>query len=103
MSRVTLILLAPVLLLAWIALPAAYLLLLAVSPVHAWRLAVAIDQAVNAAVKGDEDETLSSRAGKGARKGVRHWCLLCRALDLLDPGHCERAIESDEGRPPPSR
>lgn len=65
---------------------------------RAWRLAVAHDQLANAAFGGDEDETISSRAGKGARRGERKWCLLCRLLDKLDPGHCEKSIEHDEGR-----
>ncbi|KMJ54978.1 hypothetical protein ACG97_01145 [Vogesella sp. EB] len=61
------------------------------------RVAVALDQAANAAIGGSEDETISSRAGKGARRGVWHWCLLCRVLDWLDPGHCQKSIEADEG------
>lgn len=101
MRRLLLIVLTPVLLIAWAIVPLAYALLVAISPPHAWRVAVAIDQAVNASTKGDEDETISSRAGKGARRGVWHWCLLCRVLDWLDPGHCEREIEPDEGKPAP--
>lgn len=99
MKRTLLILLSPILLLAWLAVPLAYMLLVVIAPLHAWRVAVAVDQTLNAATKGDEDETISSRAGKGARLGVWHWCLLCRALDLIDPGHCEREIEPDEGKP----
>ena len=66
---------------------------------RAVRIAVAHDQAANAAIGGSEDETVSSRAGKGARKGIWKWCLLCRMLDRVDPGHCERSIEHDEGEP----
>lgn len=99
MKRLALILLSPVLLLAWLLVPLAYLLLVVIAPLNAWRVAVAIDQTANAATKGDEDETISSRAGKGARRGVWHWCLLCRALDWIDPGHCEANIEPDEGKP----
>lgn len=65
---------------------------------RAWRLAVAYDQLANTAFGGDEDETISSRAGKAAREG-RWWaCRLCRLLDWFDPGHCEKNIELDEGR-----
>lgn len=46
---------------------------------------------------GSEDETVSSRAGKAARKGKRWGCLLCRLLDKIDPGHCQANIEEDEG------
>ena len=66
---------------------------------RAWTLALAHDQLANAALGGDEDETLSSRAGKAARQGKRWACVLCRLLDRLDPNHCEKSIEPDEGKP----
>ena len=69
---------------------------------RAWPVAVANDQALNAAlvgVAGSEDETVSSRAGKAASKGKRWGCILCRLLDKIDPGHCARNIERDEGDP----
>lgn len=67
---------------------------------RAWTVAVANDQALNAALvgrSGSEDETISSRAGKAAQRGRRWGCILCRMLDLFDPGHCARNIELDEG------
>ena len=67
---------------------------------RAWPVAVANDQALNAALvgrPGAEDETISSRAGKAARQGKAWGCLLCRLLDRIDPGHCEKHIEEDEG------
>lgn len=73
---------------------------------RAWPVAVANDQVLNAAMvgrAGSEDETVSSRAGKAARKGKRWGCLLCRLLDKIDPGHCEKHIEHDEGEPAVSR
>ncbi len=46
---------------------------------------------VNVAANGHEDETISSRAAR-ARDGRRRWgCLLCRLLDALDSGHCDRS------------
>ena len=60
---------------------------------RAWTLAVSYDQLANAAFGGHEDETISSRAGRARRQGKRWACLLCRLLDRLDPGHCERSIE----------
>lgn len=67
---------------------------------RAWPVAVANDQVFNAALvgrAGSEDETISSRAGKAARKG-KHWGrILCRLLDKIDPGHCDSNIEYDEG------
>lgn len=63
----------------------------AVQPLIGW------DQLLSSMTGGDPDETISSRLGKS-----RGRCVLCRAacwlLDAIDPGHCERAIERDEGR-----
>lgn len=66
---------------------------------RAWTLAISFDQLVNAAFGGDEDETISSRAGKAARRGRRWGCVLCRILDRLDANHCEKSIEQDRGKP----
>lgn len=60
---------------------------------RAWSLAIAHDQLANTAFGGNEDETISSRAGKAARSGKRWGCVLCRLLDKFDPGHCENSIE----------
>lgn len=62
---------------------------------RAWRLAVSYDQLANTAFGGNEDETISSRAGKEARKGKQWACVLCRLLDRFDPNHCEKNIEPD--------
>jgi len=61
---------------------------------RAWTLAVSYDQLANAAFGGSEDETISSRAGKAAREGKRWGCVLCKLLDRLDAGHCEKFIEN---------
>lgn len=61
---------------------------------RAWRLAVAHDQLANAAFGGSEDETISSRAGRAARKGKRWGCVLCKLLDKFDRNHCEKHIEA---------
>ncbi|MFT2186367.1 hypothetical protein [Pseudomonas putida] len=66
---------------------------------RAQRLAVSFDQLANTALGGDEDETISSRAGKAARAGRRWGCVLCRFLDLFEPAHCELSIEPDRGKP----
>lgn len=64
------------------------------------RLFVAADQLVNVVFGGNEDETISSRIGKDARRGKAFACVLCRVLDWMDPHHCEKAIERDEGKRP---
>jgi hypothetical protein len=65
------------------------------------RVVIAQDQAANAAFGGSEDETISSRAAKAARRGERWGCVLCKWLDRLDRGHCERVIEVNRGNPSP--
>jgi hypothetical protein len=64
------------------------------------RLFVAVDQLANVLLGGHEDETISSRIGKDARRGRKMACVLCRIFDWLDPHHCEKAIERDEGKRP---
>ena len=55
---------------------------------------LAVDQSVNTATGGDMDETISSRLGKNYQG-----TLLERFVDLLFwEGHCEGAIENDEGK-----
>lgn len=68
------------------------LLYLLFSPRRFWRVMLAHDQAANAAFGGSEDETISSRAGRAARRGDRWGCVLCKLLDRIDPGHCEKSI-----------
>jgi hypothetical protein len=66
-------------------------------------LLIAIDQLGNALWAGSPDETISSRigklrrmerSGKPMRWGPR---VLGKLLNKIDPGHCEDAIEEDEG------
>ena len=64
------------------------------------RLFVAADQLVNVVFGGNEDETISSRIGKDARRGKAFACVLCQVLHWLDRDHCEKAIERDEGKRP---
>jgi hypothetical protein len=64
------------------------------------RLFVSVDQLLNVIFGGDEDETISSRIAKDTRRGRKFACFLCRILDWLDPDHCEKAIERDEGKRP---
>ena len=64
------------------------------------RLFVAVDQLLNVIFGGDEDETISPRIAKDRRRGRKFACFLCKILDWLDPDHCEKAIERDEGKRP---
>lgn len=63
------------------------------SPARAWSIALAYDRLGNAAANDGEVQTVSSRAEKARRAGKRWGCVLCRLLDQIDPGHCDRSIE----------
>lgn len=64
---------------------------------YLWNLIIWLDQGINTLFAGDPDETVSSRAAKAKRKGHFWGCALCWLLDRLDPGHCDKTIELDEG------
>jgi hypothetical protein len=97
-NRIILIILYPVIVLAALFGLLAYGWQLIFRPDKAWRIVIGFDQIANVSFVGSEDETISSRAGKGARKGIWHWCLLCKFLHWIDPHHCEKNIENDEGK-----
>jgi hypothetical protein len=69
---------------------------------YLWNVLIAVDQFGNALGGGDPDETISSRAAKAQRVGKRWGCVLCRWLDKIDPNHCEKSIETDEGLDQPT-
>lgn len=56
---------------------------------------IAADQLGNAILGGAPDETISSRAGRGAFLGRRLSGWLCRFLNWLEPDHCQQAVESE--------
>jgi hypothetical protein len=58
------------------------------SPAQAKAIARALSRAGNAALGGDERETISSHADRARANGKRAGCVLCRVLDWLDPHHC---------------
>jgi len=57
---------------------------------------ISIDQFFNTVLRGDPDETISSRAAKGQHRW--YWRALGYVLEKIDPGHLERSIEHDEGK-----
>ena len=66
---------------------------------------LSIDQLGNSLLLGDPDETISSRIGRIKRKwgGTIPWTrpvakVTDWLLEIIDPGHSERAIEDDEGK-----
>lgn len=59
---------------------------------RSWHIAIALDQLANATTGGNEDETISSRAGRLQREGRGWACVLCRLLDWLQKDHCKNSI-----------
>lgn len=65
---------------------------------YIWNFLIALDQLANTLLGGDPDETMSSRMGKNIRAGKCTLCkVICLVLNKIDPNHCEKSIESDEG------
>ena len=60
----------------------------------AWlmKVLVGLDQLGNALMGGDPDETISSRAARGQLFGKWVSWLMCRFLNFLDPGHCDKVV-----------
>lgn len=58
-------------------------------------LVISLDQSLNAAAGGAPDETISSRAARAEAAG--HWAgrSLCWLLNIIDPGHCQKALEQE--------
>lgn len=96
-ERLILLGMAPFVFLAAIVAVLGYAITTVTTPRIAFNTALSLDQAANAALHGDPDESISSRAGKAKKRGDRWGCVLCRLLDWIVPNHCEGAIESDEG------
>lgn len=66
---------------------------------YIWNVLISLDQLLNTLFAGDPDETISSRMGKRARKGDRLGICVCKVLNFFDKDHCEKSIETDEGKP----
>ena len=65
------------------------------NPSRAWIQAISFDQLANAAIGGDPDETISSRAyRKCGEKWTWKW--LKAVLDWIEPDHCRIAYESEQ-------
>ena len=62
------------------------------APYKAWSIAVSVDDTANVAGNGRLGQTISARAAQSQREGRRWGCILCHWLDLVDRGHCDRAL-----------
>ncbi len=64
------------------------------------RQLIALDQALNTLFGGREDETMSSRFGRGKAAGDWGSKVACDVLDVLEKDHCGKSVEFDaEGLP----
>lgn len=60
------------------------------APTKAWTIALAFDDLGNVATNGVLGQSISSRA---AHARPKLWAvLMCKFLNTLDPGHCDRAM-----------
>jgi len=83
----------PIWLLGLAMLPLAAMTLIAFRDRASLNVLIAIDQLGNTLAFGNPDETISSRAGRCAKKGGNRPCYwLCRMLHLVDKNHCEKSI-----------
>lgn len=67
-----------------------------------WNILVSIDQFANTLFGGDPDSTLSSRFHGWNLLPHNTWrwrvgYSICSILHLLDPNHCKKSYEPDEG------
>lgn len=63
---------------------------------RAWRIAISFDQTGNAAMGGDEDETISSRCWRN--RAEPHYSALVQIIDFLfgDRNHCKNSFEDEQ-------
>ena len=76
------------------ALPAALRMGFAIfqNPNKAWDIAKAMDDLLNVQCNGKPRQWVSTRAAQARQVGQRWGCVLCKLLDRVDAGHCDRAL-----------
>ena len=62
------------------------------NPFKAWQIAIGWDDLASVATNGWLGQTISFRAATARGQGKSWGCVLCRWLDEVDPGHCDRAL-----------
>lgn len=60
--------------------------------------AIWLDEGGNTLTGGDPGETISSRSAKARNEGRWWGCVMCKLLNLFQRGHCDKALEPDEGQ-----
>jgi hypothetical protein len=90
-TRVGLLALSPLLLVAVFVACVRYLTTIVTNPKKGLRIAIGFDQLANVALNGSEDETISSRAYRAMTEKQMWGCVLCRFLDHFEKDHCEKS------------
>lgn len=68
-----------------------------VARTYQWKSAVMLDRTVNVEwMNGVPDESISARAAYSAKAGKMWGCVLCKLLNLISKGHCDRVIAGTE-------
>ena len=67
-----------------------------INPDKAWLIAISIDDSSNVAGNGKLGQTISYRAATAQKAGAKWGCILCKLLDLVNQGHCTRALTDSE-------
>ena len=92
MHVAALVLILPVLLLAFAVVLLRYATCIVADVRKAWLIALSIDDAANVACNGRLGQSISSRAATAARSGRQWGCILCKLLDEVSPNHCAHAL-----------
>lgn len=71
-----------------------YALQVIFSPKRAWNTALGVDDLGNATFGGELGQTVSAHAAYAQSKGKKWGCVLCKLLNVVNPGHCTRALDS---------
>ncbi len=87
-----LVLILPLLVLAFAVILARYLTCILLDVRKAWLIALSIDDAANVACNGRLGQSISSRAAVAWSAHKRWGCILCKLLDEVSPNHCAHAL-----------
>ena len=87
-----LVLIVPVLVLAFAVILLRYLSCIVMNVPKAWVIALSIDDAANVACNGRLGQSISSRAAVAWSAHKRWGCILCKLLDEVSPNHCAHAL-----------
>lgn len=92
-ARLVMLLLLPVVLFGIAIIVLSYLAHIVNNPTKSLDIAKMVDQTGNVALNGRMEQTLSYRAALAMKANKRWGCVLCKALDMFVPNHCENQLK----------